>query len=67
MHQQPGVSIVFFTSGRLVGNETGNLMKESLRIYMICRREELHARFCIFPRNLAPDFPQYNSGRNLKT
>ena len=57
---------MFFTSGRLAGNETGNLMKESLRIYEVCRRKDLHARFCIFPRNLAPDFPQYISEKEFE-
>jgi len=65
MHQQPGVSITFFTFGRLAGNETGNLMKESLRIHKICLRKDLHARFCIFSRNLAPDFPHYISGKEF--
>jgi hypothetical protein len=31
---------MFFTSGGLAGNETGNLMKESLCIYKICRRKD---------------------------
>jgi hypothetical protein len=40
MRHHPGVSIMFFTSGGLAGNETGNLMKESLCIYKICRRKD---------------------------
>jgi hypothetical protein len=57
---------MFFTSGRLAGNQTGNLMKESLGIYKICRRKDLQAHFRIFPRNLAPDFPQYISGKEFE-
>jgi hypothetical protein len=38
-------------------------MKRSLRIYEVCLRKDLQARFCIFPRNLTPDFPQYISGK----
>src|SRR5206468_3981597 len=41
-------------------------MKESLRSYKVCRRKDLHARFCIFPRNLAPDFPHYISGKEFE-
>ena len=40
-------------------------MKKSLRIYKTCLRKDLHARFSIFPRNLAPDFPQYSSGKEF--
>jgi len=40
-------------------------MKGSLRIYNTCLRKHLHARFCIFPRNLAPDFPHYISGKEF--
>jgi hypothetical protein len=40
-------------------------MKGSLRIYKSCLRKDLHARFCIFPRNLAPDFSQYVSGKEF--
>jgi hypothetical protein len=29
-------------------------------------RKDLHARFCIFPRNLAPDFPHYISGKEFE-
>jgi hypothetical protein len=28
--------------------------------------QEVYARFCIFPHNLAPDFPQYISGKEFK-
>jgi hypothetical protein len=40
-------------------------LKGSLRIYKTCLRKHLHARFCIFPRNLAPDFPHYISGKEF--
>jgi len=40
-------------------------MKGSLRIYKIWLRKDLDARFCIFPRNLAPDFPHYISGKEF--
>jgi len=41
-------------------------MKGSLRIYKIWLRKDLDARFCIFPRNLAPDLPQYIGGKEFK-
>ncbi len=41
-------------------------MKESLRIHKICRRKDLHARFCMFSRNLAPDLPHYINGKELE-
>jgi len=40
-------------------------MKESLRIYCICRRKESSRALLHFPRNLAPDFPQYISGKEF--
>ena len=40
-------------------------MKQSLGIYKIRRRKDLRALFCIFPRNLPPDFPHYISGKEF--
>ena len=40
MHHHPGVSIMDFTSGRSSGNETSNVMKESLEVYEVCPRKD---------------------------
>jgi hypothetical protein len=40
MHHHPGVSIMDFTSGRSSGNETSNVMKESLDVYQVMPRKD---------------------------
>jgi len=40
MHHHPGVSIMDFTSGRSSGNETSNVVKESLHVYEVMLRKD---------------------------
>jgi len=40
MHHHPGVSIMDFTSGRSSGNETSNVVKESLHVYEVMPRKD---------------------------
>jgi hypothetical protein len=47
MHQQPGVSIMFFTSGRLPVVKLEPYEREFAHL-QVGRRKDLHARFCIF-------------------
>jgi len=50
---------------RELGLKTLKLLRH--RCFEFLHLPRLHARSCIFPHNLAPDFPQYVSERNLKT
>jgi len=49
----------FFPSAFVYGISTPP-QEQTLRL-----RKRIHARLCIFPCNLAPDFPQYFSGKEI--